>query len=76
MVVFLFGGTTQSQIDFIVPGLVALGRSVFSAAFQARVLANTVDKSVAVLLEFLAYRWLSARDPEGEAEQAIDQTGM
>jgi energy-coupling factor transport system substrate-specific component len=45
---FLFDGITGVGVDFVVTGMVASGRSLFTAAFWARVPANLFDKSLAV----------------------------
>lgn len=49
---FVYGGITSVGVDYLVTGLVAGGRSLVSATFWARVPANLVDKSIAVLAAF------------------------
>ncbi len=56
--VYVFGGVTGSPVDFIVMGLAAAGRDIFSSAFLARLITNLVDKSIAVGIAFGVYRWV------------------
>ncbi|MFP4612109.1 MAG: ECF transporter S component [Spirochaetaceae bacterium] len=53
---FFFGGTTGFPVDSITHGLLLTGKPVFWAAFLARIPVNAVDKAIAVLAAFLAYR--------------------
>ncbi len=53
---YLFGGATGIDIDYIMTGLMLAGQSVLTAAFWARIPANLVDKTVAVLTAFLIFR--------------------
>ncbi|WP_455381409.1 hypothetical protein [Salinispira pacifica] len=49
---FVFGGITGAGIDYLVTGMVAAGQSVLTASFWARVPANLIDKTLAVLVAF------------------------
>jgi energy-coupling factor transport system substrate-specific component len=53
---FLFGGMTGATIDYLVTGFLASGRTIFSAAFWARVPASLVDKTLSVLVAWLLVR--------------------
>ena len=52
---FLFGGISQTNLDYLVTGLSAAGRSIFSAAFLARLPANLIDKGIALGIAFVIY---------------------
>ena len=52
---YVFGGITGVAFDYLVTGLLAAGKSFFSAAFWARIPANLIDKSIAVFIAFLIY---------------------
>jgi energy-coupling factor transport system substrate-specific component len=59
---FLYGGITGSAaVDYVVVGLLATGRNVFSAAFLARIPANLVDKGISVFAAFILLGFLSRR---------------
>ena len=59
---FLYGGITgTAAVDYVAIGLLATGRTIFSAAFLARIPANLVDKGIAVLAAFVALRYLSRK---------------
>ena len=64
LAVYLFGGITGSPVDFIVAGLAATGQSIFSSAFIARIVANLIDKSLAVGVGFLLNRYLTVPAPK------------
>lgn len=55
---FLFGGITETNLDFLVTGIVVAGRSIFSAAFLARLPANLIDKGIALGAAFVVYNRL------------------
>lgn len=55
---FVFGGITQTNLDYLVTGLAIAGRSIFSAAFLARIPANLIDKGIALGIAFLLYNRL------------------
>lgn len=50
---FLFGGVHGQGVDFIVAGLMASGKDVFSSAFLARIPANLFDKGMALVISFI-----------------------
>ncbi len=50
--VALFGGLTDVGVDYLVTLLVASGTSLASASFWARLPANLVDKTIAILAAF------------------------
>ncbi|WP_394701382.1 hypothetical protein [Marispirochaeta aestuarii] len=58
LAVYLFGGITGSPVDFIVVGLAAAGRSIFSSAFLARIVSNLIDKSIAVVVAYVLYQYV------------------
>ncbi len=59
---YLYGGITgAAAVDYVVVGLLAAGRTVFSAAFLARIPANLVDKGIAVFAAFFLLRYLTRR---------------
>jgi len=62
---FVYGGLTAVGVDYLVTGLVAAGQSIVSAAFWARVPANLVDKTIAVLAAYAAFVAVQ-RSREGE----------
>lgn len=51
-----FGGSTGTEVDFIATGLLLTGKPMMWAAFLARVPVNLVDKAVAVIAAYAAYR--------------------
>lgn len=53
---FVFGGATGIEVDYISMGLLLTGKSMFWAAFLARVPVNLVDKAISVIVAFYAYR--------------------
>jgi energy-coupling factor transport system substrate-specific component len=59
---FVYGGITgAAAVDYVVVGLLAAGRSIFSSAFVARIPANLVDKGIAVFAAFALLGWLTRR---------------
>lgn len=52
----LFSGNTGHAVDFVASALYTLGQNVFSAAFLARLPVNLVDKTIAVIVAFGAYK--------------------
>lgn len=50
---FLFGGVHGQGVDFLVAGLLASGKDIFSSTFLARIPANLVDKGVALVISFI-----------------------
>jgi energy-coupling factor transport system substrate-specific component len=52
----VFGGASGIEVDYISMGLLLTGKPMFWAAFLARIPANLVDKALAVLAAFFAYR--------------------
>ena len=50
---FLFGGVHGQGVDFIVAGLMATGKDVFSSAFLARIPVNLIDKGMALDISFI-----------------------
>lgn len=62
IVTFMYGGITGSAaVDYIVVGLLAAGRKIFSAAFLARIPVNLVDKGIAVGAAYALAHWLFRR---------------
>lgn len=55
---FLFGGVHGQGVDFLVAGLMATGRDVFSSAFLARIPANLIDKGMALAISFIIMKRL------------------
>ena len=55
--VFFFSGITDHPVDYMVTGFISIGRSLFSAAFWARIPVNLIDKGIAVLIAFFLYTW-------------------
>lgn len=55
---FLFGGVHGQGVDFLVAGLMASGRDIFSSAFLARIPANLVDKGFALGITFVIMKRL------------------
>ncbi len=61
IVTLVFGGITGENVDQIVRAITVTGRSIFSAAFLARILINVVDKGISVLAVYPFYRKASIR---------------
>ena len=59
---FAYGGITGSAaVDYVVVGLLAAGRQIFSATFLARIPANLVDKGIAVFVAYILLRFMVRR---------------
>jgi energy-coupling factor transport system substrate-specific component len=59
---FVYGGITgNAAVDYVVVGLLAAGRQLFSATFLARIPANLVDKGIAVFVAFALLGYLTRR---------------
>ena len=59
---FLYGGITGSAaVDYVVVGLLAAGRQLFSATFLARIPANLVDKGIAVVAAYVLLFYVTRR---------------
>lgn len=52
----LFGGTSGIEVDYIAKGLMLADRSVWWAAFIARIPTNLVDKAISVMVGYVMYR--------------------
>ena len=61
-----FTGDTGHAVDYVASALYALGQSVFSAAFLARLPVNVADKAIAVFVAYLAYRLTVERGSHSE----------
>jgi energy-coupling factor transport system substrate-specific component len=66
--VFLFSGITDHPVDYLVTGFLSIGHNLVSAAFWARIPMNLIDKSIAAIIAFVAYR-LYVRRLEREKEE-------
>jgi energy-coupling factor transport system substrate-specific component len=69
---FVFGGVTGHASDYLVTGLILAGQSLFAADFWARIPANLIDKSVAVGIAFLAFRYAGERWAKPKADDQGD----
>ena len=56
IVVTLFGGTSGIEVDHIAKGLMLADKSVWWAAFIARIPTNLVDKAISVMVGYMFYR--------------------
>ncbi|MFW6215973.1 MAG: ECF transporter S component [Alkalispirochaetaceae bacterium] len=61
VVTLVFSGITSQSVDYLVTALVLTGRSIFSAAFLARIPINFVDKSIAILVALAIRKALLSR---------------
>jgi energy-coupling factor transport system substrate-specific component len=56
--VYAYGGITAHPSDYIVTGLILAGQSILGASFWARIPINLIDKGIAVILAFVAKRYI------------------
>ena len=61
VVTLVFGGMTHEPVDLIVRSIILTGQSIFTSAFLARVLINTVDKGIAVVIVYLMLNYVLPR---------------
>lgn len=54
--VFFYSGITDHPVDYLVTGFLSIGHNLVSAAFWARIPLNLIDKTLAVVITFVAYR--------------------
>ena len=59
--VFVFGGITLHDSDFLVTGFLMGGQSLLEASFWGRLPLNLIDKGIAVSLAFVAFRGMNRR---------------
>lgn len=58
---YLFSGVTGHASDFLVNGFVIAGQSMVQASFWARIPANLVDKTIAVLPAYVLLRFFCSK---------------
>jgi len=56
IVTLLYGGFSNSPIDYIVKGMFIGGKSIISATFITRIVVNIADKGIAVILTYILYK--------------------
>ena len=61
--IFAYGGLAEDYLSFIVTGFITAGRSLFSAAFLARIPVNLIDKGIAVAIAFVVYNRIYLQQP-------------
>lgn len=59
-----FSGDTEHAVDYVASALYAMGQNVFSSAFLARLPVNVADKTIAVFVAYIAYRFQKGRHHE------------